>query len=55
MARHRRVVEGAPLELRIFRGDDWISDDVMPPLERWHRTRFEWAKAHPDDFLVMDA
>jgi hypothetical protein len=52
MARHRRVAECAPPELRIFRGDDWISDDVMPPLERWHRARFEWARDHPDDFSL---
>jgi hypothetical protein len=49
MAVHRRPsVEGPPLELQVFRGDDWISDGV-PPLKGWHKARFEWAKAHPDD------
>jgi hypothetical protein len=50
MAVHRRpLVDGSPLELLVFRGDDWISDDV-PPLEGWHKARFEWAKSHPNDF-----
>ena len=53
MARRRRPpVEGPPAELLVFRGDDWISDDSVPPLERWHKARFEWAKAHPDDFRL---
>ena len=53
MAVHRRpLVEGPPPELLAFRGDDWISDDGVPPLERWHYARFEWAKAHPDDFRL---
>jgi hypothetical protein len=52
VAVRRRVVEGPPIELLTFRGDDWISDDDMPPLERWHYARFEWAKAHPDDFRL---
>ena len=35
MARHRRPpLEAPPLELLVFRGGDWISDDDMPPLER---------------------
>jgi hypothetical protein len=34
----------------VFRGDDWIGDDGVPPLERWHKVRFVWAKAHPNDF-----
>jgi hypothetical protein len=51
MAVHRRPpVDGPPIELLTFRGDDWISDDSVPPLERWHVARFEWAMAHPDDF-----
>jgi hypothetical protein len=50
MARRRRPpVEGPPAELLVFRGDDWIGDDGVPPLERWHKARFEWAKAHRDD------
>lgn len=33
MAVHRRpLVEGPPPELLVFRGDDWISDDGVPPL-----------------------
>jgi hypothetical protein len=47
VARRRRPrVEGQPPELLVFRGDEWISDDGVPPLERWHKARFEWAKAH---------
>jgi hypothetical protein len=35
MAVHRRPpVEGPPAELLTFRGDDWISGDGVPPLER---------------------
>jgi hypothetical protein len=53
MAVHRRpLVEGPPPELLLFRGDDWISDDDVPPLERWHKARFVWAKAHPNDFSL---
>ena len=53
MAVHRRLlVEGPPPELLVFRGDDWISDNGVPPLERWHKARFVWAKAHPDDFSL---
>jgi hypothetical protein len=44
MAVHRRPpVEGPPPSLLAFRGDDWISDDGVPPLERWHKARFEGA------------
>jgi hypothetical protein len=40
MAVHRRPpVEGPPAELLTFRGDDWISGDGVPPLERWHKAR----------------
>ena len=53
MAVHRRpLVEGPPVELVVFRGDDWISDDGVPSLERWHKARFEWAWTHPDDFSL---
>ena len=53
MARHRRpLVEGPPPKLLVFRGDDWIGGDGVPPLERWHKARFEWAKAHRDDFRL---
>ena len=53
MARHRRpLVDGPPLELFVFRADDWVSDDGVLPLERWHKARFEWAKAHPEDFSL---
>ena len=53
MAVHRRpLVEGPPVELVVFRGDDSISDDAVPPLERWHKARFEWARDHPDDFSL---
>lgn len=53
LARHRGPpVERPPAELLAFHGDDWISDDDMPPLERWHYARFEWARTHPDDFSL---
>jgi hypothetical protein len=53
VARHRRqLVDGPPVELLVFRGDDWISDGDMPPFEAWLKARFEWAKAHPDDFSL---
>ena len=53
MAVHRRpLVEGPPPDLLVFRGDDWISCDGVPPLERWHKARFEWARTHPDDFSL---
>jgi hypothetical protein len=53
MATHRRPpVEGPPLELLTFRGDDWISGDGVPPVEKWHKARFEWAKAHPNDYRL---
>jgi hypothetical protein len=53
MAVHRRpLVEGPPPELQVFRGDDWISGDGVPPLERWHKARFEWARDHPEDFFL---
>jgi hypothetical protein len=45
MAVHRRpLVERPPVELLTFRGDDWISDDGVPPLERWHKARFDRSK-----------
>jgi hypothetical protein len=48
MAVHRRpLVDGPPVELLTFRGDDWISDNGVPPLERWHKARFEWALIQP--------
>ena len=50
--RRRPPVEGPPVELLTFRGDDWISDNGVPPLERWHKARFEWARTHPDDFSL---
>jgi hypothetical protein len=51
MARHRRLlVEGPPVELLTFRPDDWISQ--ASPFEAWLKARFEWAKAHPDDFSL---
>jgi hypothetical protein len=54
MAVHRRpLVESSPPELFVFRGDDWISGDGVPPLERWHKARFEWARTHPDDFSLV--
>jgi hypothetical protein len=50
--RRRPPVEPVPRELLTFRGDDWVSDDDVPSLERWHYARFEWAKSHPDDFSL---
>jgi hypothetical protein len=53
MARHRRPpVEGPPIELQVFRGDDWISDNGVPPYWAWLMARFEWARDHPDDFRL---
>jgi hypothetical protein len=54
MARHRRPrVEGPPLELVVFRPDDWLPaiGDVSP-YEAWLKARFEWARDHPDDFSL---
>jgi hypothetical protein len=54
MAVHRRrLVEGPPLELVEFRPDDWLPaiGDVSP-FEAWLKARFEWARAHPDDFSL---
>jgi hypothetical protein len=52
MAVHRRPqVEGPPLELLMFRGDDWIGGGG-DPVEAWLKARFEWAKAHPEDFRL---
>jgi hypothetical protein len=52
VATHRRPpVDGTPPELLEFRGDDWIGDDVSP-YWAWLMARFEWAKAHPDDFRL---
>jgi hypothetical protein len=51
MAVHRRpLVEGPPLELLTFRLDDWISHSS--PYWAWLMARFEWARAHPDDFSL---
>ena len=52
MARHRRPVSATPAELLVFRGDDWIGSDGVPPFEAWLKARFEWSKAHPDDFSL---
>jgi hypothetical protein len=53
MAQRRpSLVEQVPAKLLTFRGDDWISDDDTSPFEAWLRARFEWAKAHPDDFSL---
>jgi hypothetical protein len=42
MAMHRRPpVEGPPIELQVFRGDDWISDNGVPPYWAWLMARFE--------------
>ena len=52
MAMHRRpLVDGLPLELVVFRPDDWLRGvgDVSP-YEAWLKARFEWARDHPDDF-----
>jgi hypothetical protein len=52
MARHRQpLVEGPPPELLTFRGDDWIGGDG-DLVEAWLRARYEWAKAHPEDFSL---
>ena len=52
MAMHRRpLVDGLPLELVVFRPDDWLPavGDVSP-YEAWLKARFEWARDYPDDF-----
>jgi len=55
MARHRSpLVVGPPLELQVFRGDDWISGDGVSPYWAWLMARFEWARDHPDDFSFGD-
>jgi hypothetical protein len=54
MAVHRRpLVDGPPLELVVFRPDDWLPaiGDVSP-YEAWLKARFEWARDHPDDFRL---
>ena len=54
MAMHRRpLVDGLPLELVVFRPDDWLPavGDVSP-FEAWLKARFEWARDHPDDFSL---
>jgi hypothetical protein len=54
MAAHRRpLVDGPPLELVVFRPDDWLPavKDVSP-YEAWLKARFEWARDHPDDFSL---
>ena len=54
MAVHRRpLVDGLPLELVVFRPDDWLPavGDVSP-YEAWLKARFEWARDHPDDFSL---
>jgi hypothetical protein len=51
MAVHRRPpVDGPPDELLTFRPDDWLPD--VSPYWAWLVARFEWAKAHPDDFSL---
>jgi hypothetical protein len=50
VARHRRVVVGPPPELVVFRPDDWLPD--VSPYWAWLMARFEWVKAHPDDFSL---
>ena len=54
MAVHRRpLVDGPPLELVVFRPDDWLPaiGDVSP-YEAWLKARFEWARDHRDDFSL---
>jgi hypothetical protein len=51
MATHRRPrVGGPPVELLEFRPDDWLPD--VSPYWAWLMARFEWAKAHPNDFRL---
>lgn len=50
MATRRRTVVSAPVELQVFRLDDWMSH--VSPYWAWLLARFEWAKAHPDDFSL---
>jgi hypothetical protein len=53
VARHRRpLVDGPPPELLEFRGDDWVPLIGDAAVEAWLRARFEWAKAHPNDFRL---
>jgi hypothetical protein len=50
VAVRRRQIVSAPAELQVFRLDDWISNP--DPFEAWLKARFEWAKAHPNDFSL---
>jgi hypothetical protein len=53
VARHRRpLVDGPPPELVEFRGDDWVPLFGDAAVEAWLNARFQWAKAHPDDFRL---
>jgi hypothetical protein len=52
VARHRRVVDGPPAELVVFRGDDWVPLIGNAAVEAWLNARFQWVKAHPDDFRL---
>ena len=51
--RRRPLVDGLPLELVVFRPDDWLPavGDVSS-YEAWLKARFEWARDHPDDFSL---
>jgi hypothetical protein len=40
-------LKGRRLKLQVFRGDDWISDNGVPPYWAWLIARFEWARDHP--------
>jgi hypothetical protein len=35
-----------------FRGDDWVPLIGDAAAEAWLQARFQWAKAHPDDFRL---
>ena len=50
--RRRPVSVMPPLELAVYNPATGLADDGVPPLEAWHKARFEWAKAHPDDFRL---